>query len=673
MSRNRAKQALLDDFPVSVESFKKPGRQSYPGAHEVSIPSGSVGIPPELVMMLALLQDVLRHRGYEVPNSHFTAVLGEGEAMEENLVGSLDFVMDYGIKDVTHIVDFNYQRLDAITRDHKLRIIRGNYENAGWKVVELKRGRKILEAFEIEDGGATFKEVMDGLNNVDFLDLISKEESEIREALIRLDSRLESFIDTNFSEDGSLYEIVTDLGGHDIVTLIKALEDARDDDEPVVIIAHTIKGWGLKPLIGRVDNHSKIVTKAQMKQAFIDLGVQGEGLVPKFREGSPQDEFIKKWRERQEEEKRAYEELKARNAAAFDEEFESVVHDFPTHLDFNIGVSKLSTQNYFGLVIGMLRNIAKGKGSRGKLTPQQEKATLPVAKRLFTVAPDIAGTAEISSDDVYGPDNPLGSHFDPGIREFAAIALTAALGKSHDFFGVRLFPVLAIYEPFYFGRGDDMVNYAQYWGSSFLSDLPISGSSSSGEGVLHHAIKAAVSARAQPNTPLYDPSFPPQVSSIMLQSFLRMAQNDDRGRNLPYMRTTSLAIPQGELLKRLRQHKANQGLSDEDILEKWHTDNDLGGFRLVDHRGDPGRVPGENVTNIITTGVMVFDALKTADVLLKERGIYANVIVISNIDAVLGDEGLRNRYAHLRKLIPKEERTLTPTVAVGDASPVYLM
>ena len=65
--------------------------------------------------------------------------------------------------------------------------------------------------------------------------------------------------------DDELGALMTNLGGHDIETMIDTLRAAEaDGDQPTCFIAYTIKGMGL-PFAGHKDNHAGLMTKEQME------------------------------------------------------------------------------------------------------------------------------------------------------------------------------------------------------------------------------------------------------------------------------------------------------------------------------------------------------------------------------------------------------------------------
>ncbi len=65
--------------------------------------------------------------------------------------------------------------------------------------------------------------------------------------------------------DDELGALMTNLGGHDIETLIETFRAAdAEGDQPTCFIAYTIKGMGL-PFAGHKDNHAGLMTKEQME------------------------------------------------------------------------------------------------------------------------------------------------------------------------------------------------------------------------------------------------------------------------------------------------------------------------------------------------------------------------------------------------------------------------
>ena len=74
-------------------------------------------------------------------------------------------------------------------------------------------------------------------------------------------------------DDATLRTLVTDLGGHDIGLLLDTFAECdRHPDQPSVVFAYTIKGWGL-PIAGDPLNHAALLTPEQIATFRATVGL----------------------------------------------------------------------------------------------------------------------------------------------------------------------------------------------------------------------------------------------------------------------------------------------------------------------------------------------------------------------------------------------------------------
>jgi pyruvate dehydrogenase E1 component len=123
---------------------------------------------------------------------------------------------------------------------------------------------------------------------------------------------------------------------------------------------------------------------------------------------------------------------------------------------------------------------------------------------------------------------------------------------------------------------------------------------------------------------------------------------DNAGRTGVIIRAVTRAFTQSEMMRRLRGAARFEGKTEEEILEATRRDALEGAYYLVDRRGQPGYEPGENVVHLFTMGAMGSEALAAADKLAAD-GIFANVIVVTSGDLLVGNLAHDTGYRHLRE------------------------
>jgi pyruvate dehydrogenase E1 component len=218
------------------------------------LPSGSVGIPPVVSVYLALAHRYAADHGWSVmPDAHFWSLMGDSEFREGSLLECLPDVAERQLGNVTWIVDYNRQNLDGtrIPNERSLhgadcdRIERTAASN-GWHVIQVRHGLFRRELFERPEGDA-LREVFEGaLSDFEYQMLVyNGDVAKMREHAIGHVPRSRTVIDQ--LSDDEVLRAFHDVGGHDMARMIEVLREARrDPHQPVLIIAHTIKGWNLE-------------------------------------------------------------------------------------------------------------------------------------------------------------------------------------------------------------------------------------------------------------------------------------------------------------------------------------------------------------------------------------------------------------------------------------------
>jgi pyruvate dehydrogenase E1 component len=530
------------------------GAQSYPSrtkdADDVDFSTGSVGLGVAMTGFASLVQDYVHAKGWSRatseswPKGRMVALVGDAELDEGNVHEALLEYWKHGLDNCWWVIDYNRQSLDSVVSDRLFMKLAGLFENLGWKVVLLKYG-KLLERAFAEPGGERLRRWIDDCPNMLYSALVFQGGAAWRR---QLEADLVGHPDTLAivarHDDAALARLMTNLGGHDMETIVETFE-AAPSGVPVCFIAYTIKGVGL-PFQGHKDNHAGLMTKAQLNELRAREGInQGEewdklaGLdlspheIEAFLRGVP---FTRKGRRR----------LKAARIP---------VDSFP-----RIEVKgAVSTQAGFGRI---LDEIARAGG--------------PLAERVVTTSPDVTVSTNLggwvnrrglfsmqSHEDVFrlrglmSPQrwemSPKGQHIELGIAEMNLFLLLSAAGLSHSLFGERLLPVGTLYDPF-ICRGLDALNYACYQDARFIVAGTPAGLALAPEGGAHQSIGTPLIGMAQDGLAAFEPAYVDELAVIMAWAFDYMQREapeesekrwhrDEKGGSV-YLRLTTRPLEQ---------------------------------------------------------------------------------------------------------------------------------
>jgi pyruvate dehydrogenase E1 component len=508
------------------------GAQSYPSrtkdACPVDFSTGSVGLGVAMTVFASLVQDYVRLKGLAKagsPVGRMIALVGDAELDEGNVHEALLECWKHDIRNVWWVIDYNRQSLDSVVHDRLFGRIAELFRNVGWQVETLKYGRKLQAAFQ-RPGGDALRAWIDNCPNSLFSALVFKGAAAWRERLARDlagTNGLRELLDDH--DDESLAALMTNLGGHDMETVLDAF-GAVTDDRPTCFIAYTIKGYGLS-FAGHKDNHAGLMSPAQMDDFRARNGVA---------EGREWDPFAGLDLPREQLEKFLETvPLRASRARVHAESPIPVPKVLPHPKD-----PRMSTQEGFGKI---LVELARSGG--------------PLAERVVTTSPDVTVSTNLGGwvnqrglfsrtrqADVFIEENvvsaqrwiasPEGQHLELGIAENNLFILLGALGLAHALFGTRLFPIGTLYDPF-IQRGLDALNYACYQDARFLLVATPSGITLAPEGGAHQSIATPLIGMAQDGLAAFEPAFVDELAVIMAWAFDYL-QRDGTGSSSGWLR-----------------------------------------------------------------------------------------------------------------------------------------
>jgi pyruvate dehydrogenase E1 component len=490
-----------------LENFRSLGGvQSYPSITkddvDVDFSTGSVGLGAAATMFSSIFQDYLIGRGLaplgipgsappsstssgpsDDPTARYIALVGDAELDEGSVYEALYEGQKHGIKNNWWFIDYNRQSLDRMSADGSWRGIDKMFRSNGWRVLTLKYGATLERAFE--EAGPKFRGWLNDVTNDEYGVLSSGGGSAFRasiETWMASDAAVAGDTTPNAAlarpqlavltrwlsevDDETLLATCTNLGGHDIQTVLKAIELASKDDIPTCFICYTIKGHGLGPVAGHRDNHGMQMNAKQIDALRVRHGVP---------EGSEWEPLV-----------------------AVDGIETAELREFVDAAPFNIGEAgggggggrraadarwrrDLVDAEPILDVPKQPFDTATAKSSSAKLMSTQVafgnvmaeigKSDAPFADRVVTMAPDVATTTNlgqwVNRRGVWGPSeredkfkkeggltlnkwglSPMGQHFELGIAENNLFTAMASAGLTVHHTGRRLLPVGTLYDPF---------------------------------------------------------------------------------------------------------------------------------------------------------------------------------------------------------------------------------
>ncbi len=638
------------------------GAQSYPSRtkdkDDVDFSTGSVGLGVATTGFASLIQDYVHAKGWarDWSKGRLIALMGDAEIDEGNIHEALLEYWKHGLKNCWWVVDYNRQSLDSVVSDRLFMKVAGLFENLGWQVVLIKYGKLLQAAFR-EPGGEQLRRWIDDCPNQLYSALVFEGAKGWRRQLERdLAAHPETLALVNRHDDAALARLMTNLGGHDLETILEAFAGAGTD-QPVCFIAYTIKGFGL-PFQGHKDNHAGLMNKAQMQEFRVSQGIN---------QGEEWDRFAGLSVPRAEIERFLSQVPFAQKGPRRRPAARVPVPAMPA-LETK---GAASTQAGFGRI---LDEIARAGG--------------PLADRIVTTSADVTVSTNLgpwvnrrglfsmeSKEDVFkerglmSPQrwemSPKGQHIELGIAEMNLFLLLGAAGLSHSLYGERLIPIGTLYDPF-ICRGLDALNHACYQDSRFIVVATPSGVSLAPEGGAHQSIGTPLIGMAQDGLAAFEPAYIDELVAIMGWAFEYIQREgaedkpsgwhrEEKGGSV-YLRLSTRPLDQLQrpMSDRLR----------EDIIK--------GGYWL--RRPEPS-----TELAIVYIGALAPEAIEAAGLLSEDRrGV--GVLAVTSADRLSAgwhgaqrarENGQRDARAHVETLLAELPRD-AGIITVCDAYPETL-
>ena len=596
------------------------GLQSYPSRTKdpdtVDFSTGSVGLGAAAPLFAGVARRYVDAHFGPRPHSRFIALIGDAELDEGNIWEAVADPATDGVGNVMWVVDFNRQSLDRVIPGIRIAQWRAQFEAAGWHVAEVKYGSKLKKAFAVA-GSDAFKQWFDDIPNEQYQSLYGQKLEDLRARFLDgapsgVEEHLKGYSDTE------LFEILSDLGGHNIESLVETFEacDAVTD-RPSVVFAYTVKGWGL-PMAGDPRNHSAQMSTEQIDVLRKDLGRTPENEWESFDLTTEAGKFL------------------ALRSAALKRPDPVAEINAVIPITTNVkSTGTISTQEVFGRVLSEI---------------SRDEAIRPY---LVTTAPDVATSTNlggfINRTGVFHPkelrrwnedpilkwaEGPTGQHIELGISEMNLFMLLGMLGLSYDHSNQPLIPIGTVYDPFVL-RGLDAFIYSVYSGAKFIITGTPSGVTLAPEGGAHQSTITPSVGMELPGVVLMEPAYAQALDWMLCDAVAHVAGRksdttpDLRPNELAfYFRLTTRPIDQTPFND--ARDRLGEALLRSQVL--------AGAYRLVDGRNTAGvTIEDSNapVVHLVGTGSVMPEVLEAAKELASE-GVIAHVVDITSPGRLYG-------------------------------------
>lgn len=628
----------LDGFRQEVSRGPGNGIPSYPHPHGMKdfweFPTVSMGLGPMDAIYQARFNRYLHNRGIkDTSDQHVWAFLGDGEMDEPESRGLIQHAALNNLDNLTFVVNCNLQRLDGPVRGNTqiIQELESFFLGAGWNVIKVIWGREWDALLEKDQEGALVT-VMNTTPDGDYQTFKANDGAYVREHFFGRDERTLKLV-----EDMTDEEIwALPRGGHDYRKVYAAYQRAMETkDKPTVILAFTIKGYGLgHNFEGRNATHQMKKLTADDLKAFRDK--QG---IPISDEELEKDPYLPPYYHPGEDS----EEIKYMQARR--KELGGYV---PTR-----------REEYTPLPVpelDKLRSVRKGSGKQEVATTMALVRTFKelmrdktLGERIVPIIPDEARTFGMDSWfptlKIY---NPHGQNYVPvdhdlmlsyreatdgqilheGINEAGSAASFIAAGTSYATHGEAMVPLYIFYSMFGFQRtGDGIWAAADQMTRGFLIGATAGRTTLTGEGLQHMDGHSQILASTNPGVVSYDPAFAYEVAHLLREGIDRM-YGEGRGEDVIYYLT-------------VYNEPTHQPAEPEDL--------DVDGL----HKGiylystaDDVEADGHEAS-ILASGIGMQAALEAQQLLASEYNVQANIFSVTSWVELARDGAAKNK-AQLR-------------------------
>jgi len=517
----------LDGFRQEVS--KPGGLSSYPHPWLMpefwQFPTVSLGIGAITSIYQARFMKYLQARGLaQTEGRKVWAFIGDGEVDEPETMGSIGLAGRERLDNLIWVVNCNLQRLDGPVRGNGkiIQELESDFRGAGWNVIKVIWGSRWDPLLAQDTDGRLLKVMEDSLDG-EYQTYKSRDGAYVREHFFGKDPVLLERVAHMSDEEIWLLN----RGGLDQQKVYAAYHEAvRHRGEPTVILAKTIKGYGMGASgEGQMVTHQAKKMTEEALLAFRDrfelpLSDEQVRAAEYYRppDDSPEMRYLRECRARLggslPVRRRTAEPLPTPDLQLFSSQLGGTDdREISTTMAFVRILAALLRDKRLGPhVVPIVPDESRTFGMEGLF--RQVGIYSPVGQRY---------QPQDSEQLMFYKEDEHGQILEEGITEAGSISSFIAAGTSYSAHGVPMIPFYIYYSMFGYQRVGDLVWAA---GDSRARGFLLGGTAGrttlNGEGLQHEDGHSHVLFSVVPNVRAYDPTFNYEVAVIIREGLRRM-------------------------------------------------------------------------------------------------------------------------------------------------------
>ena len=655
----RLTEEQLDYFRQEVDGK---GLSSYPHPKLMpefwQFPTVSMGLGPLMAIYQARFLKYLHARGIADTSKRKVWVFcGDGEMDEPESLGAVGMAARENLDNLIFVVNCNLQRLDGPVRGNAkiIQELEGEFRGSGWNVIKLIWGG-YWDPLLASDKEGILRRVMEETVDGEYQALKANDGAFVREHFFGKHPKLLEMVARLSDED--IWRL--NRGGHDPYKVYAAFKQATEHKgQPTVILAKTIKGYGLGTLVqGRNPAHQQKKLDVDTVREFRDrfrIPVPDDKLedLPYFKpaEDSPEMVYLHERR------KALGGYLPKRRMKADEKLTAPQLEVFRPVLDPTAEGREISTTQGF---VRILNQILRDKDIGPRVVPilADESRTFGMEglfRQIGIYAPGGQKYTPVDKDQVmYYREASDGQLLQEGINEAGAVSSWIAAATSYSTNNRIMVPFYIYYSMFGFQRIGDLAWAAgDMRARGFLLGGTSGRTTLNGEGLQHEDGHSHILSATIPNCVSYDPTFAHELAVIIQHGMKRMVE--DQEDVYYYITVMNENYPQPGLKKG----------DEEGIIRGMYLHKSVG--------------KSKKRVQLMGSGSILREAIAAADLLEQDWGIGSDIWSVTSFTE-LRREGLdceRYNLLHPEKkakvpyVTAKLEKTTGPIVATTDYMKLY--